>query len=183
VDATVTLNPNGTRLERITTGQGSLRPGRDYTVSGDALTIPAATLGRLTASHQDGVDAVLSLKFSRGVPWSVNVITYDTPVLTSATGTTTALVIPTAFNGDRLATMEAVYPDGTAAGPQNWTSYKQFNVAFTPDYTAGQITLPAAFFSAVNDNSTVTLTFHFWSGALLKYTLTTSGTVVAGTVG
>jgi hypothetical protein len=90
-------------------------------------------------------------------------------------------VIPTAFNGDKLATMEAVYADGTAAGPQSWTTYKQFNVAFTPDYTAGTITLPTAFFDGVTDNTTVTLTFHFWSGTRLTYTLTRSGTAVTGT--
>jgi hypothetical protein len=123
---------------------------------------------------------VLSLRFTEGIPWAVNVITYEKPVLTSATGTTTSLVIPTAFNGDKLATMEAVYADGSPAGPQSWTTYKQFNVAFTPDYTAGTITLPSAFFGDVTDNSTVTLTFYFWSGAIVKYTLTRSGTAVTG---
>jgi aryl-phospho-beta-D-glucosidase BglC (GH1 family) len=180
-DATITLNLNGTRLRKIDAGTGHLVPGVDYTVSGSALTIAGETLGRLTASQEYGTDAVLSLRFSDGVPWAVNVITYDVPVLTSTTGTTTALVIPTAFNGDKLATMEAVYADGTAAGPQSWTTYQQFNVAFTPDYTAGTITLPAAFFDAVTDGSTVTLTFHFWSGSLVTYTVTRSGTAVTGT--
>ncbi len=180
-DATITLNLNGTRLMRIDVGTRPLIRGMDYTVSGNTLTIAAATLSRLTASQEHGTNAVLSLRFTDGVPWAINVITYDKPVLTSATGTTTSLVIPTAFNGDKLATMEAVYADGTAAGPQSWTTYKQFNVAFMPDYTAGTITLPTAFFDGVTDNTTVTLTFHFWSGAILTYTLTRSGTAVTGT--
>jgi hypothetical protein len=111
----------------------------------------------------------------------VNVITYDTPVLQDATGTTSGLTIPTAFNGDQLATMEAVYADGTNAGPHNWTSYKEFGRTFAPDYAAGQITLKDLFFAEVNDNSTVTLTFHFWSGETLTYTLTRSGTTITGT--
>ena len=180
-DATITLNLNGTSLRRIDVGTRPLIRGVDYTVSGNTLTIAAATLSRLTASQEYGTNAVLSLRFTDGIPWAVNVIAYDKPVLTSATGTTTSLVIPTAFNGDKLATMEAVYADGTAAGPQSWTTYKQFNVAFTPDYTAGTITLPTAFFDGVTDNTTVTLTFHFWSGAILRYTLTRSGTAVTGT--
>ncbi|KJK38124.1 cellulase [Streptomyces variegatus] len=180
-DATITLNLNGTRLLRIDVGTRPLIRGVDYTVSGNTLTIAAATLSRLTASQEYGTNAVLSLRFTDGIPWTVNVITYDKPVLTSATGTTASLVIPTAFNGDKLATMEAVYADGTAAGPQSWTTYQQFNVAFTPDYTAGTITLPTAFFDGVTDNTTVTLTFHFWSGAILTYTLTRSGTAVTGT--
>jgi endoglucanase len=180
-DATITLNLNGTKLKGIDVGTRPLILGVDYTVSGSTLTIAAATLGRLTASQEYGTNAVLSLRFTDGIPWAVNVITYDKPVLRSATGTTASLVIPTAFNGDKLATMEAVYADGTAAGPQSWTTYKQYNVAFTPDYTAGTITLPTAFFNEVTDNTTVTLTFHFWSGAILTYTLTRSGTAVTGT--
>jgi endoglucanase len=33
----------------------------------------------------------------------------------------------------------------------------------------------------VNDNSTVTLTFHFWSGETVTYTLAGSGTTITGT--
>ncbi|MEU6222500.1 cellulase family glycosylhydrolase [Streptomyces sp. NPDC047042] len=180
-DATITLNLNGTRLKRIDVGTRHLVRGVDYTVSGSTLTIAAATIGRLTASQEYGTNAVLSLRFTDGVPWAVNVITYDKPVLTSATGTTASLVIPTAFNGDKLATMEAVYADGSPAGPQSWTTYKQFNVAFTVDYTADTITLPTAFFNEVDDGAPVTLTLHFWSGAILTYTVTRSGAAVTGT--
>jgi aryl-phospho-beta-D-glucosidase BglC (GH1 family) len=182
-DATLTLNTDGTTFVDVVGGGVRLRQGVDYTDSGSTLTIKGATLSRLTTGKPDGVDAVLALRFSSGVPWSVNVITDDAPVLANAAGATNSLVIPAAFNGDRLATMEAVYSDGSAAGPNNWTTYKQFNVAFTPDYAAGTITLPAGFFGAVNDNSTVVLTFHFWSGAVVTYTVTKSGTALTGTVG
>jgi endoglucanase len=180
-DATLTLNLNGNRLTSILNGSEELERGEDFTVSGDQLTIAAATLARLTEGQGQGVNAVLSLKFNRGVPWDVNVITYDTPVLQNATGTTSGLTIPIAFNGDRLATMEAVYADGTNAGPQNWTSYKEFGYTFAPDYSTGQFTLNQRFFAEVNDNSTVTLTFHFWSGETVTYTLARSGTTITGT--
>jgi endoglucanase len=179
-DATLTLDLNGNRLASIRNGSEKLVRGEDYTVRRGQLTIAAATLARLTEGQEYGVNAVLSLKFNRGVPWDVNVITYDTPVLQDATGTTSGLTIPTAFNGDQLATMEAVYADGTNAGPHNWTSYKEFGRTFAPDYAAGQITLKDLFFAEVNDNSTVTLTFHFWSGETLTYTLTRSGTTITG---
>jgi hypothetical protein len=76
--------------------------------------------------------------------------------------------------------MEAKYADGSNAGPQNWTSYKEFDVAFAPDYAAGTIKLTPAFFAEVNDG-TVNLTFHFWSGDTVTYTLTKTGTEVTGT--
>jgi endoglucanase len=177
---TVTLNLNGRKLVRIADGNSRLVRGRDYTVDGDRVTFTAAALDRLTGAKEYGVNAVLTATFNRGVPWKFFVITYDTPVLSDAAGTAASLVIPAAFHGDRLATMEARYADGTNAGPQNWTSFKEFGRAYSPNHTTGEITLPAAFFNEVHDG-TVVLTFHFWSGATLTYTLTRAGDTVTGT--
>ncbi|MEN3304629.1 MAG: endoglucanase [Micromonosporaceae bacterium] len=183
-DATVTLNLNGNRLTSIVDGSRMLVRGKDYTVSADhqQVTFTAALLTRLVGARQDGVNAVLSARFSRGVAWKFRVTTYDTAVLQSAAGTTDSLVIPTAFNGDLLATMEATYADGSGnAGPQNWTSFKEFGRAFSPDYTTNRITLTAAFFAEVKDGATVNLVFHFWSGATVTYTLVRAGTQLTGT--
>ena len=108
-------------------------------------------------------------------------ITYDTPMLSNATGTTSAYTIPTQFRGDQLATMEAKYADGSGAGPNNWTTYKEFETTFSPNYTGNTISLKPALFEAVNDGAKVTLVFHFWSGATINYYVTKSGTSVTGT--
>ena len=182
-DTTVTLNLNGNRLTSIVDGSRMLVRGKDYTVSADyqQVTFSAAALSRLVGARDYGVNAVLSARFSRGVPWKFRVITYDPPVARAASGTTDSTVIPVAFNGDLLATMEATYADGSGnAGPQNWTSYKEFGRAFTPDYTAGTVTLPVAFFNEVTDGATVNLTFHFWSGTTVRYTVVRSGSQVTG---
>ena len=182
-DITVALNLNGNRLTSIVDGSRMLVPGKDYVVSSDHqhVTFSAALLTRLVGARAYGQNAVLSARFSRGVPWKFKVITFDAPVLRAATGTTGSLAIPTVFNGDQLATMEATYADGSGnAGPQNWTSYKQYGVAFSPDYTNSQITLPAAFFAEVKDGSTVNLTLHFWSGTTANYTLVRTGDQVTG---
>jgi aryl-phospho-beta-D-glucosidase BglC (GH1 family) len=179
---TIALNPNGLEFTGLWNGETQLAEGTDYTVDGDQLTLTAALLGGLVGEGT-GEQAVLEARFSSGVPWKLHVIASSAPVAQDAAGTTTELAVPVAFNGDQLATMEAVYPDGTAAGPQNWTSYKEFAVAFEPDSEAGQIVLPEAFFAEVNDNSTVNLTFHFWSGATVEYTLTRAGTTVTGSAG
>ncbi len=183
-DTTVTLNLNGNRLTSIVDGSRMLVRGKDYTVSADhqKVTFSAALLTRLVAARQYGVNAVLSARFSRGVPWKFRVITSDPPVTQAANGTTDGLVIPVAFNGDLLATMEATYADGSGnAGPQNWTPFKEFGRAFAPDYTANTVTLPVAFFNEVTDGATVNLTFHFWSGVTVKYTVVRSGSQVTGT--
>jgi aryl-phospho-beta-D-glucosidase BglC (GH1 family) len=179
-DQKLTLNLNGTTFRGLWQGNTRLVECRDYAVSGDQLTLTAAGLTRLTGNRAYGVDATIEARFSSGVPWRLKVITNDPPVLSAATGTTASFAIPTQFRGDVLATMEAKYADGSGAGPDNWTSYKQFSSVFAPDYTAGGITLTPAYFNGVNDNVRVTLTLHFWSGATVTYYVTKSGSSVTG---
>ncbi|WP_238010638.1 cellulase family glycosylhydrolase [Dactylosporangium sp. AC04546] len=179
---TLTLNLNGTTLQGLRQGSTDLVRGTDYTVSGNQLTLTASALTRLVGSRSYGVNATLQARFSAGVPWRINIITYDPPLLSAATGTTAAFTLPAQFRGDQLATMEAKYADGSNAGPQNWTSFKEFDVTFAPDYTAGTITLRPAFFAEVNDNAKVTLTLHFWSGTKVTYFVTRSGSTVTGSL-
>lgn len=181
-DKTLTLNLNGTSFSGLRHGSTDLVRGRDYTVQGDRLTITASAITRLSGARAYGTNAVLHARFSRGVPWRIDLITHDTPVLRSASGTTSSFAIPTDFRGDRLATMEAKYADGGNAGPHDWTSYKEFDRAFAPDYNANVTRLTSDFFAEVRDGSRVTLTFHYWSGATVTYHVTKSGTSVTGTV-
>ena len=150
-------------------------------MSGTTLTLTQSAVTRLVGSRAYGINASLQARFSAGVPWRIDVITFDPPVLSSSSGTTSAYTIPTQFRGDQLATMEAKYSDGSFAGPQNWTSFKEFDYTFTPNYTANTITLKPEFFAEVNDARPVTLTFHFWSGTQITYTVTKSGSSVTGT--
>jgi endoglucanase len=179
---TLTLNPNGTDFQGLWYSGHELASGSDYTVSGDQLTLTATALTQLAGDRAYGVDATLQARFSRGVPWRIDVITYDTPTLSDATGNTSAFAIPTQFRGDILATMEARYEDGSNAGPADWTPYQQWDTAFSA-YTPDAIKLTPDFFNAVKDGSRVTLTFHFWSGATVTYHVTKSGTSVTGTTG
>ncbi|MEU4158085.1 cellulase family glycosylhydrolase [Actinoplanes sp. NPDC026670] len=176
---TITLNPNGTGFTHVRLGAATLRRGPDYQVSGDQLTLSAGLLSRL---QRYGQRTSLTLRFSRGVPWRLDVISFDTPVVSAATGTTTAFALPTAFNGDQLATMTATYADGTNAGPHNWTPYKEFDRAFAPDYPAGAIRLTPEFFAEVTEGAPVTLTFIFWSGSTVSYQVLRNGTSVTGTL-
>ncbi|MGW6443081.1 cellulase family glycosylhydrolase [Lentzea sp. NPDC055074] len=178
---TITLNTNGTTFSGLRQGSTELVRGNDYTVSGDQLTLTSPAMTRLSGSRAYGTNAVLTAHFSAGVPWRINLVTHDTPVLSAATGTTGSFSIPTTFRGDLLATMEAKYADGSNAGPHNWTSYKEFDKAFAPNYTTGATTLTPEFFAEVNDNARVTLTFHYWSGATVTYHVTRSGSTVTGT--
>ncbi|WP_460747923.1 cellulase family glycosylhydrolase [Myceligenerans cantabricum] len=178
----LTLEPHGTTFEALLHGGAELAEGSDYTLSGDELTLSAALLEQLACGRTPGPAAELTVRFSDGVPWTVRVINQATPVLQDASGTSGSFAVPTSFTGDLLATMEATTADGSPTGPQNWTSYKEFDVTFAPDYGAGTITLTPEFFAEVPDG-TVNLTFHFWSGATVPYTLTKSGSTVTGSAG
>jgi len=179
---TLALNLNGTSFVALRQGTTNLAQGSDYTVSGGNLTLTAAALTRLSGSRAYGVNATIHAHFSQGVPWRINIVTYDAPTVANANGTTGAYNIPTQFRGDQLATMEAVYTDGGGnAGPQNWTSFKEFDFTFAPNYASNTITLKPEFFAEVNDNRPVRLTFHFWSGTRVTYTITKSGGNVTGT--
>jgi aryl-phospho-beta-D-glucosidase BglC (GH1 family) len=181
---TTTLNLNGLTFKGLSAGSWELVKGRDYSIDGDQLTLTAATVTRLAGSQAYGVDSTLSVWFSNGVPWKINVITYGPVTQANATGdTTNGLVIPTQFNGDVLAEMQATYADGSAAGPASWTTYQEYGTAFVPDPTANTITMPPAFLNAINDGVPVTLTFYYWSGAKTTYTVTKSGTTVTGSAG
>jgi endoglucanase len=178
---TLTLNLNGTTFQGLRQGSTDLVVGTDYTVSGAQLTLTASALTRLAGARAYGVDATVQARFSAGVPWSINVITSDPPLLSNATGTLSGVTIATQFRGDVLATMEAKYADGSAAGTANWTPFQEFSGAFMPDYPGATITLKADFLNALRDGAPVTLTFHFWSGALVTYHVTRSGSSVTGT--
>lgn len=179
-DTVVPLHLNGNVLTTIKLGNVELMAGTDYVLNGEDLTLKASFLSGLTESAELGEVAVLKAQFNKGADWNFHVMYNDTPVLQSVVGTTNNFAIPTAFNGDRLATMEAVYAAGGNAGPHNWTSFKEFARSFKPTYAANEISLTQGFFNEVNDG-TVILKFHFWSGAIIEYTITKNGTSITGT--
>ncbi|MNW33908.1 Endoglucanase D precursor [compost metagenome] len=179
-DAKVILNLNGNQLKTLSVGSKQLTQGTDYALSGDTLTLKASLLTSLTTSGKYGENAVITAKFNKGADWNFKVVVYDTPKLSAVDGTTQAFTIPTEFRGSQLATMEAVYTNGGNAGPQDWTSYKEFGNTFAPAYDANGIKLLPEFFNSLKDGD-VTLKFHFWSGDVVTYKITKSGTRVTGT--
>ncbi len=178
-DQVLTLNLHGNTFEALLHEGQALTEGEDYQLNGNELILKAGLLESLTGTNDFGTQATLTASFNQGMDWDIEVKTYDTPVLDASEGNASNFVIPTTFNGDRLATMEAVYPSGEAAGPQNWTTYKEFGYTFTPNYQDNEITLRENFFNEVNDGE-VELTFHFWSGAEITYTITKSANSITG---
>ncbi|MFF7794576.1 cellulase family glycosylhydrolase [Streptomyces sp. NPDC007991] len=178
----VTLNLNGTKFRGLWHGETKLVEGRDYTLFDQTrLILTAGALTRLSGDRDYGVNATLQARFSRGLPWQIEVVTYDEPVLSDATGDTDALSIPTQYKGDVLAAMEARYGDGSYAGPKDWTAYQEFNATFSPDYRNGTIILKPEFLDSLRDGELVTLTFNFYSGKKVMYHVKKSGDSVTGT--
>ncbi|WP_347835020.1 X2-like carbohydrate binding domain-containing protein [Gracilibacillus sp. JCM 18860] len=86
----------------------ALRAAEDYTVSSDAVTFHQELLASVVDPNQTGNQATLTVDFSGGFDWDIDIINYQTPLLEDAVGTTESFQIPTAFNGDQLATMEPI---------------------------------------------------------------------------
>ncbi|WP_102716428.1 cellulase family glycosylhydrolase [Paenibacillus castaneae] len=178
IDADIALQLNGNTLQDIKIGDKILASGTDYELNEEKLVIKSSLLETLITKEY-GVIANLVCTFSAGAKWEINVINYDTPILKNADGLDSLFAIPTLFHGDRLATMEAVYTSGGNAGPSDWTSFKEFNQSFSPAYDASEIKLTKAFFEQVKDGE-IKLNMHFWSGEIIPYTITKTGSNVIG---
>ena len=181
-DVVIPLNLNGNSFLSLNDGATPLTLGSDYMINGSALTVKASALAPY-ASGSYGEKTVLTANFTGGGPsWKLHVRHQTTPMLSSASGIKGGdLVIPAAFNGDLVATMEARYVNGDLPypGEQNWTSFKEYTQAYLPDYANNRITLKKAFLDHTTSNA-VDLTLYFWSGKKENYRLTfqaTSGAV------
>ena len=169
-DATIHLNLNGNKFVSLTEGSTTLQQGVDYTIASSVLTITKKRLAGY-ASAPFGQKTVLAVNVSAGPAWKLQVRHTGAPELSPASGTTGGnVVIPVAFNGDLLATMEARRADGSPAGPASWTPFKERGV-FAPNYTDNTITLTQRFFDE-EPAGTIDLKFHFWSGRIATYQLT-----------
>lgn len=178
-DVKVNLNLNGNQLTGIVTNGQKLKQGEDFVLNGEELVLKSSLLTKLTTVGNLGVNAVLLVQFNNGPDWKLKLTVNDKPVLHNAEGTTEAFAIPTNFNGNRVATMEATYAAGGNAGPQDWTSFKEYGNTFSPSFMTDEIKLLPDFFKDVKDGEVI-LKFHFWSGEIVTYTITKKGDNIVG---
>ncbi|MDF9844491.1 MULTISPECIES: cellulase family glycosylhydrolase [unclassified Paenibacillus] len=177
-DTALELNMNGNTFSELRAGDKVLTEGTDYRLEGERLILTSSLMERLL-TEEYGVNAVLTAKFSGGADWPIKLIRYDTPVLRSSQGPQGIYSLPVLFNGDSLATLEAVYTGGGNAGPDEWTPYKEYIRHFYPDYKTGEIKFTDAFWSGVKDGE-MQLRMHFRSGEIVPYTITKEGFSIIG---
>lgn len=177
-DTAIPLNLNGNTFTALLNQEQVLVKGTDYELEGENLILKSALLQKLV-TQKYGINAALTAKFSAGADWRMNIIYYDMPSFISAQSPEGIFTIPAWFNGDSLATLEAVYTSGGNAGPNDWTPFKEYYKAFYPDYTTGEIKFTDEFWKEVKDGE-VQLRMHFRSGAVIPYTITKTGTQIAG---
>jgi hypothetical protein len=169
-DTKIHLNLNGNTFVSLSEGATTLRREIDYTLEGSVLTIYNEKIATWAAGPF-GQKAMLAVNVSSGPAWKVYVRYIGAAELSPVAGTTGGnVVIPTAFNGDLLATMEARRADGSPAGPADWTPFKQWGV-YLPNYTSDTITIDDEFFAG-EPAGTIDLKFHFWSGRVATYQFT-----------
>jgi endoglucanase len=115
-DTTVQLQLNGNTLKHIAVGSAKLKRGasRDYTVSGDVVTLKTTKLASLLTPGKLGLNSQLTFSFSQGADQIVDLIQYKQPVLSQTTITIdptkplSDISIPIQLNGTQPATATAV---------------------------------------------------------------------------
>lgn len=141
------------------------------------MTIKAGFL-RNIITHSYGVNAVLHCRFSAGADWKINVIYYDAPVFRDMEDNIGNFLIPVAYNGAQIKAMEAIYKsNGRNAPPNDWTSYKEYNLVFKP--STYRVELSTDFLNGLEDGE-ILLKFHLWSGEMIEYVLVKEGNNIKG---
>jgi endoglucanase len=130
-DVTLGFKFNGNKLNKNIVLAGSNKPlnqGRDYTVSGESITVKSSFLASVfTPNSQTGSLGNLTLSFNRGAALRVNLLQYSVPTLSTTTSklpaTSADLTIPLSWAGqDRPAAIKATKSDGTFL-VDDWTQY------------------------------------------------------------
>src|SRR5690606_19191814 len=98
---------NGNSLVNIKNGNKELIRGVDYDIDKDILILKSDFLETIVTGEY-GINTTLTCYFSKGADWDIDIICYGIPKLKSSRGLVREFLIPTEFNGDRLATMEAM---------------------------------------------------------------------------
>lgn len=119
---------NHNTLVSVTGSDGKvLEVGSDYTVSGSNVTFTAAFLSRfLSATAEPGIKSTLTLTFSAGSPFTIDIVQWDTPELASNSSvakTGSDLRIPVTYKGLKKVAAVKIVADGGVYVFDDWTQY------------------------------------------------------------
>ena len=172
----LTLNDN--KISKIYDGKAILRKNKDYAINNTSVVLKPEYTNRLIGGDY-GIKAELTIKFSKGTDWTEYLAYSSIPVLSPGTGTTSRFSIPVDFKGDRLEKTVSKDIKGNVVSNNSWWQYLQYDSEFTADYKAGLINMLGDYFKVAKDGS-YNLTFTFYSGKVIEYNITVSGTSVTG---
>lgn len=184
-ERTLDLQLNGRILANVQYNDTVLSE-TDYHLTDDTITFTDDFLQSVVNASVIGTSGVITLIFDDGADWTIDLRVYDTPTVGTNSDDFRSFSLPIDYNGDQLMTLEAVYPDGSGAGPQNWTTFKEFSYVFRPDYNNNQLVFTynewdnhSRLFDEIDDNRPVTLRLHFLSGQIIEQTIIKDGDTVS----
>ncbi|WP_160692819.1 cellulase family glycosylhydrolase [Clostridium sp. C2-6-12] len=173
-DVSVKLTLNGNSFKEIYNGSQKLILDKDYSYDNNGTVTLKGNYINSIITDKYAENATLAFKFSAGADWNVYINHYKVPELNTGKGSTNSFEIPVKFNGSKLSTLEAINSDGTGAGPQNWTTYKEYDYAFSVDYNANKVIIKDKFFNEAKDGK-INFKLHFQSGEILELNVLKSG--------
>ena len=179
-DITQQLYLNGNSLTAVKCGDFLLAEGSDYTADDVSVTFRGDFLKRF-AEGDYGKKAEITLSFSEGTDWHIAVYHSADALYGTISSRTQGMRIPVQFNGNIVTTLEAVDPEtGAGVGPHDWTTYKEFNYAFTVNYESGFIT-PTKEFKKEFKGDSVLFRIHYADGKVDEYIMDIADGIVSGT--
>ena len=166
-DLTLPLELNGNTLSGIEIN-GEKISKTDYSIdpSGNSVTISKNILKKYVNLKKIGINAVLKFDFSQGIDQPVNIVVYDIPVVSKKSITLKKsqmyiaedIVIPTKFNGMKIAAVKVTTLKDNKPCKESWTPY--VNEGDDYDYNKDSIILKFSILSRIKEDSR--FVFEFW---------------------
>lgn len=162
-----------------------LTDGVDYTYDTATATVTLSnefvnSKYNSLAANEYGTIADLVFQFSAGADWHQYLVKYATPEFQTATGSTSGIYIPVAYNGSKIRTVKAQDSNGISVGPNSeWWPFIGFGI-YLPDYDFDILSMTNKFFNSTVLDGTIILTIEFYDGQTMKYAMQKTGTNVIG---
>lgn len=170
---------NGNELTAIYNGQEQLIEEQDYTYESETITLTQSYIQGLAFENYGEMTNLIFL-FSNGADWRQTLVYSDTPYLHHSEGTVAeGLFIETDFNGTLLEKAESVNEEGEIVSNNSWWGFLEYHSEFRADYENETIVLTPTYFNAA-DNGSYILTFTFYDGSTIEYSITVDGNSVIG---
>lgn len=181
-EISIPLTLNRLEFEGLTLDGEKLVEGVDYVYENETITITEGFLVDVIEQEESDVGTVnaLTLHFSSGADWQVQLIYTSMPVLKEAFGAKGEdFFIPVDFNGQHIENVQSKDEKGNVISLNDWWDFLEYGNEFTPLYEEERILLSSDYTSLL-EGGKYELLFTFFDGEELTYHLIVKDEAIQG---